>query len=145
MEAMLSPVVGHLDPDFVRVMEGIKKLLRIVFQTTNEITFPVSGTGSAGMETVITNLIDEGDEVVVAVNGAFGERLADAAGRLGAKVHRVEAEWGHIVEAERLETALKAARQPKLLAIVHAETSTGIYQPVEELGELAHRYGALMI
>src|SRR5690349_10632243 len=103
MKAMLSPIVGHLDPDFVRVMEDIKKLLRIVFQTGNEITFPVSGTGSAGMETMMTNLIDEGDEVVVAVNGAFGERLADAAGRLGAKVHRVEAEWGHIVEPERLE------------------------------------------
>src|ERR1700758_5113997 len=145
MKAMLSPVVGHLDPDFVRVMEDIKKLLRIVFQTRNEITFPVSGTGSAGMETALVNLIEDGDEVVVAVNGAFGERMTDAAGRLGAKVHRVEAEWGRIVEAERLEAALKAARQPKLLAVVHAETSTGVYQPVEELGELAHRYGALMV
>jgi alanine-glyoxylate transaminase/serine-glyoxylate transaminase/serine-pyruvate transaminase len=145
MKAMLSPVVGHLDPDFVRVMEDIKKLLRLVFQTTNEITFPVSGTGSAGMETAMANLIEDGDEVVVAVNGAFGERLADAASRLGAKVHRVEAQWGRIVELERLEAALKAARQPKLIAIVHAETSTGVYQPVEELGALAHRYGALMV
>jgi alanine-glyoxylate transaminase / serine-glyoxylate transaminase / serine-pyruvate transaminase len=145
MKAMLSPVVGHLDPDFIRVMEDIKKLLRIVFQTANEITFPVSGTGSAGMETAMANLIEEGDEVVVAVNGAFGERIADAAGRLGARVHRVEAEWGRIVEAERLEAALKAARQPKLLAVVHAETSTGVYQPVEGLGRLAHRYGALMV
>jgi alanine-glyoxylate transaminase/serine-glyoxylate transaminase/serine-pyruvate transaminase len=145
MKAMLSPVVGHLDPDFVRVMEDIKKLLRIVFQTGNEIAFPVSGTGSAGMETVLANLIEDGDEVVVAVNGAFGERIADAAGRLGAKIHRVEAEWGHIVEASRVEAALKAARQPKLLAVVHAETSTGIYQPVEELGAIAHRCGALMV
>jgi alanine-glyoxylate transaminase / serine-glyoxylate transaminase / serine-pyruvate transaminase len=145
MKAMLSSVVGHLDPDFVRVMEGIKKLLRIVFQTSNEITFPVSGTGSAGMETAMVNLIEDGDEVVVAVNGAFGERIADDAARLGAKVHRVEAEWGRIVEAERLEAALKAARQPKLLAVVHAETSTGVYQPVEEFGGLAHRYGALMV
>jgi len=145
MKAMLSPVVGHLDPDFVRVMEDIKKLLRIVFQTGNEITFPVSGTGSAGMETAMANLIEDGDEVVAAVNGAFGERVADAAGRLGAKVHRVEAEWGRIVEPERLEAALRAARKPKLLAVVHAETSTGVYQPVEELGALAHRYGALMV
>jgi alanine-glyoxylate transaminase / serine-glyoxylate transaminase / serine-pyruvate transaminase len=145
MKAMLSPVVGHLDPDFLRVMEDIKKLLRIVFQTSNEITFPVSGTGSAGMEAAIANLIEDGDEVVVAVNGAFGERIADAAGRLGAEVHRVEAEWGRIIETERLETALKAARRPKLLAVVHAETSTGVYQPVEQLGGLAHRYGALMI
>lgn len=145
MKAMLSPVVGHLDPDFVRVMEDIKKLLRIVFQTTNEITFPVSGTGSAGMETAMANLIEDGDEVVVAVNGAFGERLTDTAGRLGAKVHRVEAEWGRIVEVERLEAALRAAHQPKLLAIVHAETSTGVYQPVQELGAIAHRYGALIV
>ncbi len=145
MKAMLSPVVGHLDPDFVRVMEDIKKLLRIVFQTANEITFPVSGTGSAGMEMAMANLIEDGDEVVVAVNGAFGERLADAAGRLGAKVHRVDAEWGRIVETERLEATLKTARHPKLLAVVHAETSTGVYQPVEELGALAHRYGALMV
>ena len=145
MKAMLSPVVGHLDPDFLRVMEDIKKLLRIVFQTGNEITFPVSGTGSAGMETVLANLIEDGDDVVVAVNGAFGERIADAAGRLGAKVHRVEAEWGRIVEPVRVEAALKSVRQPKLLAVVHAETSTGVYQPVEELGALAHRYGALMV
>ncbi len=145
MKAMLSPVVGHLDPDFVSVMEDIKKLLRMVFQTSNEITFPVSGTGSAGMETALANLIEDGDEVVVGVNGAFGERLADAAGRLGAKVHRVEAPWGQIVETERLESALRAASHPKLVAVVHAETSTGVYQPVEELGELAHRYGALLV
>jgi alanine-glyoxylate transaminase/serine-glyoxylate transaminase/serine-pyruvate transaminase len=145
MKAMLSPVVGHLDPDFVRIMEDIKKLLRIVFQTANEITFPVSGTGSAGMETAIANLVEDGDEVVVAVNGAFGERIAETAARLGAQVHRVEAEWGRIVETEQFEAALKAARQPKLLAVVHAETSTGVYQPVAELGALAHRYGALMV
>jgi alanine-glyoxylate transaminase/serine-glyoxylate transaminase/serine-pyruvate transaminase len=145
MKAMLSPVVGHLDPDFVHVMEDIKKLLRLVFQTGNEITFPVSGTGSAGMETAMANLIEDGDEVVVAVNGAFGERMADAASRLGAQVYRVEAQWGRIVEAELLEAALKASRRPKLLAVVHAETSTGVHQPVEQLGELAHRYGALMV
>jgi alanine-glyoxylate transaminase/serine-glyoxylate transaminase/serine-pyruvate transaminase len=145
MKAMMSPVVGHLDPDFIRVMEDVKKLLRIVFQTANEITFPVSGTGSAGMETALANLIEDGDEAVVAVNGAFGERVCDAAGRLGAKIHRVEAEWGRIVEPERIEAALKAANQPKLLAVVHAETSTGAYQPVKELGAMAHRYGALMV
>jgi len=145
MKALLSPVVGHLDPDFVRVMEDIKKLLRIVFQTTNEITFPVSGTGSAGMETAFANLIEEGDEVVVGVNGVFGDRAADAAERMGARVHRVEAEWGMIVEPARLEAALKAAARPKLLAVVHAETSTGVYQPVAELGGMAHRYGALFV
>ncbi|MGH7916572.1 MAG: pyridoxal-phosphate-dependent aminotransferase family protein, partial [Candidatus Binataceae bacterium] len=145
MKAMLSPVVGHLDPDFVKVMEDIKKLLRLVFQTGNEISFPVSGTGSAGMETALVNLIEEGDRVVIGIAGAFGERLADAAARFGAQVDRVDAEWGRIVEPERLEAALKAAGKPKLLAIVHAETSTGVYQPVDELGAMAHRYGALMV
>src|SRR5581483_8093606 len=143
MRALLSPVVGHLDPDFLRVMEDIKKLLRLVFQTSNEITFPVSGTGSAGMETALANLIEDGDEVVIGANGVFGDRAADAAERLGAKVHRVEAEWGRIVEPERLEAALKALRKPKLLLVVHAETSTGVLQPVSELGRMAHRYGAL--
>jgi alanine-glyoxylate transaminase/serine-glyoxylate transaminase/serine-pyruvate transaminase len=145
MRAMAAPVVGHLDPDFVRVMEDIKELLRAVFRTANEITFPVSGTGSAGMETALMNLLEEGDEVVVGVNGMFGERMADAAGRLGARVHRVEAEWGRVIEPERIEAALKAVRTPKLLGIVHAETSTGALQPVETLGAMAHRYGALML
>jgi alanine-glyoxylate transaminase / serine-glyoxylate transaminase / serine-pyruvate transaminase len=145
MKAMTSPVVGHLDPAFVDVMENIKRLLRIVFQTANEITFPVSGTGSSGMETALMNLVEDGDDVVVAIAGAFGERLADAASRLGARIHRVEAEWGRIVEPERIEAALKAAGKPKLLAVVHAETSTGMHQPVEELGTMAHRYGALML
>jgi alanine-glyoxylate transaminase / serine-glyoxylate transaminase / serine-pyruvate transaminase len=145
MKAMASPVVGHLDPDFIRTMEDIKGLLRIVFNTANEITFPVSGTGSAGMETALSNLIEDGDPVVIAIAGVFGERMADAAERLGARVHRVESPWGRIIEAERIEAALKAAGEPKLLAIVHAETSTGAYQPVEGLGALAHRYGALML
>jgi alanine-glyoxylate transaminase / serine-glyoxylate transaminase / serine-pyruvate transaminase len=145
MKALLSPVVGHLDPDFVGIMDDIKKLLRLVFQTTNEMTFPVSGTGSAGMEAALANLIEEGDEVVVGVNGVFGERAAEAAERLGAKVRRVEAEWGMIVEPARLEAALKAASRPKLLLAVHAETSTGVYQPVVELGPMAHRHGALFV
>lgn len=145
MKAMVSPVVGHLDADFVRVMEDLKRLLRIVFQTTNEITFPVSGTGSAGMETALMNLVEEGDDVVIGIAGVFGERMADAAGRLGARVHRVEAPWGRIIDAERIEAALKAAGKPKLLAIVHAETSTGAWQPVEDLGALAHRHGALFL
>ena len=145
MKAMLSPVVGHLDPDFVKVMDYIKKMLRIVFQTTNEITFPVSGTGSAGMETVLANLIEEGDEVVIGTAGVFGVRPVELATRLGARVHRVDAEWGRIVEPERIEKALKTAKAPKLVAIVHAETSTGIHQPIEEIAKLAHAHGALMV
>ena len=145
MRAMAAPVVGHLDPDFVRVMDDIKKLLRLVFRTANEITFPVSGTGSAGMETALMNLLEDGDEVVIGVNGVFGDRMADAAGRLGARVHRVEEEWGRIIDPARIEAALKVAGKPKLLGIVHAETSTGALQPVAELGAMAHRYGALML
>lgn len=145
MKAMASPVVGHLDPDFVKVMEDIKRLLRIVFRTKNEITFPVSATGSGGMETVMANLIEDGDEVIVGVNGAFGTRLADVAGRLGAKVHAVESAWGRIIEPAQVAAALEAAKKPKLVAIVHAETSTGIHQPIEEISELANRYDAMMV
>jgi alanine-glyoxylate transaminase / serine-glyoxylate transaminase / serine-pyruvate transaminase len=145
MKAMLSPVVGHLDPDFLKVMEDIKKLLRAVFRTRNEITFPVSGTGSAGMECVMANLIEDGDDVIVGVAGVFGGRLAEVAERLGARVHRVEAEWGRIVEPDKIAAALKAVKKPKLIALVHAETSTGMYQPIEEISELAHRADALMV
>ena len=144
MKAMASPVVGHLDPDFVKVMEDIKRLLRIVFRTENEITFPISGTGSAGMEAVMANLIEDGDEVVVGVHGAFGTRMAEVAERQGALVHKVEADWGRIIEPAQVVAALRAAKKPKLVAIVHAETSTGIHQPIEEISELAHRHGAMM-
>ncbi|HYA34154.1 MAG TPA: alanine--glyoxylate aminotransferase family protein, partial [Candidatus Binataceae bacterium] len=145
MKAMLSPVLGHLDPDFVNVMEEIKKLLRLVFRTKNEITFPVSGTGSAGMEAVMANLIEDGDEIVVGVAGAFGARLVDTAERLGAVVHKVDAQWGKIIEPGQIANALKAAKNPKLVAIVHAETSTGIHQPLEEISELTHQAGALFV
>jgi alanine-glyoxylate transaminase/serine-glyoxylate transaminase/serine-pyruvate transaminase len=144
MKAMASPVVGHLDPDFMKVMDDLKRMLRLVFRTQNEITFPISGTGSAGMETVMANLIEDGDEVVVGVHGAFGTRMAEVAERQGATVHKVEAPWGRIIEPTQVAAALKAAKKPKLVAIVHAETSTGIHQPIEEISELAHRHGAMM-
>lgn len=145
LRAMASPVLGHLDPDYLALMEEIKKLLRIVFQTANEITFPVSGTGSAGMESALASLLEEGDEAVVGVNGVFGGRAADCAERMGAKVHRVEAEWGRIVEPAQIEAALKSCKRPKLVAVVHAETSTGVLQPVEDIARMAHQYGALMV
>ena len=145
MKAMMTPVVGHLDPDFIAVMEDLKKLLRAVFRTGNELTFPASGTGSAGMEMIMANLIEDGDDAIIGVNGAFGARLADCAERLGAKVHKAEAEWGRIVEPDAVERALKSAKKPKLIAIVHAETSTGVHQPLEEISALAHRHGALMV
>src|SRR5260221_6617561 len=113
MRAMAAPVVGHLDPDFVRVMDDLKKLLRTVFRTANEITFPVSGTGSAGMETALMNLLEDGDDVVIGVNGVFGERMADAAGRLGARVHKVEAEGGRAGAPGTNKGGAETPRQPQ--------------------------------
>ncbi len=145
MKAMLSPVLGHLDPDFVGIMEDIKKLLRLVFRTSNEITFPVSGTGSAGMECVMASLIEEGDDVVVGAAGVFGARLAEVADRLGAKVHKVEAQWGRIIEPDQIAQALSKIEKPKLVAIVHSETSTGIHQPLNEISKMTHLSGALFV
>src|SRR5213592_2479636 len=122
LKAMSAPLVGHLDPVFVKMMEEIKTMLRSVFQTRNEMTFPVSGTGSAGMEFCFVNLIEPGDEVVIGVNGVFGTRMVDVAERCGARAIKVEAPWGRIIEPQRIADALKTCR-PKLVAIVHAETS----------------------
>src|ERR1044071_717243 len=124
LQAMARPLVGHLDPAFVKMMEEIKSMLRQVFQTRNEMTFPVSGTGSAGMEFCFVNLIEPGDEVVIGVNGVFGTRMVDVAERCGAKVTKVQAPWGRIIEPAQVAQALKG-RKAKLVAIVHAETSTG--------------------
>ena len=144
LKAMSLPLLGHLDPAFVKMMDEIKAMLRVVFQTKNDLTFPVSGTGSAGMEFCCVNLIEPGDEVIIGVNGVFGGRLADVAERCGAKVTKVEAPWGRIIEPEQIAHALKTVK-PKLVAIVHAETSTGALTPVEELSKLAHDAGALFL
>ena len=144
LEAMSRPVLGHLDPLFVKMMDEIKSMLRLVFDTTNEMAFPVSGTGSAGMEFCFVNLIEPGDEVVVGVNGVFGGRMADVAERCGARVIKVEAPWGRIIETEQIAEALRKSR-PKLVAIVHAETSTGALTPVEEISRLTRESGALML
>jgi len=142
---MAQPLLGHLDPVFVKMMEEIKTMLRAVFQTRNEMTFPVSGTGSAGMEFCFVNLIEPGDEVIVGVNGVFGNRMVDVAERCGARVTKVEAEWGRIIEPEKIKAALGQVSRPKLVAIVHAETSTGALTPVEEISRLAHEAGALFL
>jgi len=141
---MSAPLVGHLDPVFVKMMEEIKAMLRQVFLTQNEITFPVSGTGSAGMEFCCVNLIEPGDEVVIGINGVFGGRLAEVAERCGAKVTRVEAPWGRILEPGPMAEALKG-RKPKLVGLVHAETSTGALTPVPEIARMAREAGALML
>jgi len=144
LQAMSAPLLGHLDPVFVKMMEEIKVMLRAVFQTNNAMTFPISGTGSAGMEFCFVNLVEPGDEVVVGVNGVFGARMADVAERCGARVVKVEAPWGRIIEAQQVAEALKTCR-PKLVAVVHAETSTGALTPVEEISQLAHEAGALFV
>ena len=143
-QAMAHPLVGHLDPAFIKMMEEIKEMLRAVFQTNNPMTFPVSGTGSAGMEFCFVNLLEPGDEVIVGVNGVFGTRMAEVAARCGARVTKIEAEWGRIIEPAQVAEALQKTR-PKLVAIVHAETSTGALTPIEEISRLVHDAGALLL
>src|SRR5690349_15571629 len=140
LRALSMPLLGHLDPVFVKMMDEIKAMQRAVFLTKNEMTFPVSGTGSAGMEFCFVNLVEPGDEVVIGVNGVFGGRMVDVAERCGAKVTKVEAPWGRIIEPNQIAEALKG-RKPKLVAVVHAETSTGALTPVEEIAKLAHDSG----
>jgi alanine-glyoxylate transaminase/serine-glyoxylate transaminase/serine-pyruvate transaminase len=141
---MGKPLLGHLDPAFISMMEQIKGMLRKVFKTNNEMTFPISGTGSAGMEFCFVNLIEPGDDVVVCINGVFGMRMAELAERCGGKVIRVEAPWGEIIPPEKVRTAIKE-KKPKLVALVHAETSTGALTPVPEISQIAHDAGALMV
>ena len=145
LRAMSQPLVGHLDPAFVKMMEEIKAMLRAVFLTKNEMTFPVSGTGSAGMEFCFVNLIEPGDEVIIGVNGVFSTRMCDVAERCGAKVTRVESAWGAIITPQQIAAALEKVSKPKLVAVVHAETSTGALTPVEEISKLAHAAGALFV
>lgn len=133
LRAMSAPLIGHLDRDFVGVLDAIGDKLRAVFRTGNRVTFPVSGTGSAGMEAVVVNLVEPGDTVVVGVNGVFGGRIAEVARRAGAQVATVEAPWGHTIDPELFVDAVRQHR-PRLAAIVHAETSTGVHQPVAEIG-----------
>jgi len=145
LAAMAEPLVGHLDPAFIALMEEVKRLLRLVFQTTNELTIPISGTGSAGLEATIVNLVEGGDEVVIGVNGVFGTRLSDVAARAGATVVAAEAPWGEIVHEDTLRAALARTRRPKLVVLVHAETSTGAWQPLEAASLLSREHGALFV
>ncbi|HJX03360.1 MAG TPA: alanine--glyoxylate aminotransferase family protein, partial [Dehalococcoidia bacterium] len=143
--AMLAPMVGHLDPYFVSIMEDTMSLMRSVFQTKNQLTFPISGTGSAGMEASFVNFLEPGDVALVGVNGLFGERMADVASRCGATVIPLTAEWGRIIQPEAIEEAFKAQKKVKLLALVHAETSTGALQPLEEASRIAKKYDSLFL
>lgn len=145
LEAMGKPVLGHLDPDFLAVMDETRELLQAVFGTESEMTIPVSGTGSAGMEAAFVNILEPGDHAVVCVNGVFGERMAEIVERCGAHATRVDAPWGEIVPPEKVADALNKTPNPKVAAIVHAETSTGVLQPLREIARLAHENGALFL
>ena len=147
LQAMTSPIIGHLDVAFLRVMDDVMDALRAVFQTENKMTLPISGTGSAGMEAAICNLVEPGDTVVVAVNGFFGQRMVDMASRCGGEVHVVEFPWGQPVgpDLTPLEEELKKHARIKVVGVVHGETSTGILNPVVDVAKLAHSYGALVI
>ncbi len=144
LQAMALPCIGHLDPDFLRIMDELQKMLRRLFQTRNRLTIPISGTGSAGMETCLVNLIEPGDRCVIGVNGVFGERMSDIVERCGGELVRVEAEWGRAIDPKQVRKALRRGRT-KLVGIVHAETSTGVLQPLEEISELTHDAGALLV
>ena len=141
---MAKPTLGHLDPAFLDIMNEVRGMLRAVMCTRNELTFPMSGTGSAGMETCIVNLVEPGDKVLVAVNGVFGTRLCEVARRAGAEVTAVEHEWGRAVDPDLLRT--KRDQGPfKLLCIVHAETSTGAESDVVACREVADELGAMLL
>jgi alanine-glyoxylate transaminase/serine-glyoxylate transaminase/serine-pyruvate transaminase len=148
LRAMATPLVGHLDPDFVSLMEDVKQLLRDTFRTRNRLTLPLSATGSAGMEAVLVNLLEPGDGAVICVNGVFGGRMAEIARRAGAEVTTVEVPWGEVFDPDRVRGALDfvgRAAKPRLVAVVHAETSTGARQPLEEIGRIAHDRDALFV
>jgi len=144
LEAMAQPLLGHLDPDFLTIMDETQELLRQVLKTRNRLTLPVSGTGSAGMETCLCNLIEPGDPVLVCINGVFGTRMADIVQRLRGELHMIEAEWGRPLDPAAVEAAVLGC-SPKLVAIVHAETSTGVLQPLEDVSRIAHEAGALLL
>jgi len=145
LRALGAPTLGHLDPQYVAIMDETCAMLREVFQTRNPITFPVSGTGMAGMECVAVNLIEPGDEVIVCVNGVFGGRMKDVMERCGATVHTVDAPWGETIAHEAIVAALEQHPKSRLVGIVHAETSTGAHQPLTGLADLVHAKGGLLL
>ncbi len=145
LHAMTTPLLGHLDPAFLGLMDDIQVMLRGVFKTAHPFTLVVSGTGSAGMEALLVNIVEPGDAVIVGVNGVFGARMATIVERCGGKPIRVEAPWGHILEPDAVRTALSRSAPVKAVALVHAETSTGVLQPLKEIGTLCREHGALFV
>jgi alanine-glyoxylate transaminase/serine-glyoxylate transaminase/serine-pyruvate transaminase len=145
LTAMARPTIGHLDPAFVSMMEEIKALLQYAFQTGNALTIPISAPASAGMEACFVNLVEPGDKVIVCVNGVFGGRMKDNIERAGGTAVVVEDAWGTPVDPNKLEDALKTNRDARLVAFVHAETSTGVQSDARKLTEIAHHHNCLSI
>jgi len=144
LRAMSTPLLGHLDPKFLEIMNEVQTQLRAVLRTQNPFTIAISGTGSAGMEAALVNVVEPGDTVVVVAAGVFGNRMADIVGRCGARLVKIEIPWGETCDFGRIEDALKKEKV-KAVGIVHAETSTGAHQPLEGLGKLCHAHGALLV
>jgi alanine-glyoxylate transaminase/serine-glyoxylate transaminase/serine-pyruvate transaminase len=145
LRAMATPLVGHLDPDFLAIMAEVQELLRFVFQTRNPFTLAIPGTGTAGMEAALRNLIQPGDRVLACIHGFFGERMADISARCGAEVERLERPWGEVFDPEQIAGKLKAGTF-RLVTLVHAETSTGAWQPgIDVIAKACHDRGALLV
>jgi len=144
LRAMSTPMIGHLDPQFIQVMDEVMEMSRQIFQTKNQVTSAISATGTAGMETCLVNLLEPGDTAMVGVCGVFGNRICDIVERCGAKLVRIDAPWGTPIDPAQIKKALESC-SPKLVAIVHAETSTGVLQPLEEISKMAHAAGALFL
>jgi alanine-glyoxylate transaminase/serine-glyoxylate transaminase/serine-pyruvate transaminase len=144
LAALARPTVGHLDPYYLRIMDELQSMLREVFRTKNRMTMAISGTGSAGQEATVLNLIEPGERVLICINGVFGGRLADMAERAGGEVTKIERPWGEVFTVAEVKEAL-ARVKPKVVAIVMAETSTGAWQPIEEIAAAVRDAGAMLI
>lgn len=145
LAALSKPIIGHLDPDFIGIMDDIQKMLRYAFQTENPVTFPLSAPGSAAMEGSLANLLEKGDKAIICINGVFGGRMKDMASRIGATVVTVEDEWGAEVDLEKLKKTAEQNSDAKLIAFVQAETSTGALSNAEEIAKIAKKHSMLTI
>lgn len=143
-QAMGSPLIGHMDPSYFELMDDVQELLRQVFETENSMTLTLPGTGTSGMQCTLVNLIEPGDEVLVCVNGYFGNRICDLVERSGGRVSRIDFEWGQPIDLDRVASSLESS-EASILAMVHAETSTGMRQPIEQLQELRKTRDVLLL
>jgi alanine-glyoxylate transaminase/serine-glyoxylate transaminase/serine-pyruvate transaminase len=144
LNVMATPLLGHLDPQFLEVMNDAQEMLRATFRTKNRLTLPISATGMAGMECCMVNLLEPGDKALVCSKGFFGQRMVEVADRTGAALTVLERPWGQVFDVQQLRDEIKKTR-PKVVSIVHAETSTGAWQPLDGLGKICHEFDALLV